>query len=78
MQRLHLTPQQQEVFQELLSNFGHQLLAISFEEPEKDQQMIRYHANTKGRVDMLTFILNDNWADPEATEQPANNQTFGE
>lgn len=69
MQLYHLTPQQQQVCSERLTQVGQVLLNIDFSNPEQDQKAIRYHAYQKGKFDMLKELLEDNFPETDYTEE---------
>lgn len=69
MQMYRLSPDQQAFLRERLIQVGQQLLAIDFTDPAQDARMIRYHAYQKGKYDMITEMLQDNFPETDYTEQ---------
>lgn len=64
MKRYHHNPEQFDALQKDLTAIGQRLLAIGFENPADDQQMIRHHAYLRGKFDQLKDLLEDNYPDP--------------
>ena len=67
------SPQQQEVLKSLLSDVVQKLMAIRFEDPKVDEQMIRYHAALSGKYELLFQMLTDDYPAPEPEPQPESN-----
>lgn len=56
---------QQTKLLEQVQAIGKQLLQITFQTPAQDHEMIRHHAYLRGQFDILTQLLDDDFAAPE-------------
>ena len=69
MRRHNHSPEQQQVLLADIQEVGKRLLGMQFNEPERDQLIIRQHAYLKGRFDTLTQLISDEYPDP-VIQQP--------
>lgn len=58
--------EQQRALMGLVRDVAQKLVATNFQNPADDQQNIRYHAYLKGKMELLTSLLQDDFE----VEQP--------
>jgi hypothetical protein len=57
-----------------LQETGQRLLALKFDNPTQDQQIIRAHAYLTGKFEQLKQLFEDVYPDPEQVNDPQHNQ----
>ncbi len=69
MKYFNHNPEQQNALLGLLRDSMQKVIAIDFNDPEKDQQNIRISAYQKGKIEILQAILADDF-NPQEPETP--------
>jgi hypothetical protein len=67
MKLLNFNPVQQRMLQEIQTKLVNSFLNGDFKDPENDQKEIRRQAYMKGKLELVTEFLVDDWPDTAET-----------
>lgn len=65
MKLFHFSEEQQHQLRTLAADTGKELLQLNFSDPGQDQIAIRRHAYVKGKFELLSVLLEDDFPEPE-------------